>query len=64
LKKASALRNMSRKFWVGGNWKMNGDKKGIEDIVTFLKAGPLNPNTGKVHAILTSNVCFSVKKNT
>lgn len=47
LKKASALINMSRKFWVGGNWKMNGDKKGIENIVTFLKAGPLDPSVGK-----------------
>jgi triosephosphate isomerase len=38
---------MSRKFWVGGNWKMNGDKKGIEGIVEFLKAGPLDPAVGK-----------------
>lgn len=35
---------MSRKFCVGGNWKMNGDKKTIQDIVNFLKAGPLDPN--------------------
>lgn len=35
---------MGRKFWVGGNWKMNGDKKSIEDIVAFLKKGPLDPN--------------------
>ncbi|GFG34663.1 hypothetical protein Cfor_03076 [Coptotermes formosanus] len=34
---------MSRNFWVGGNWKMNGDKKVIEGIVEFLKAGPLDP---------------------
>ncbi|KAL1451651.1 hypothetical protein WDU94_006009 [Cyamophila willieti] len=35
---------MSRKFWVGGNWKMNGTKKEIEGIVDFLKKGPLDPN--------------------
>lgn len=37
---------MSRKFFVGGNWKMNGVKKEIDDIVAFLKAGPLDPNVG------------------
>jgi len=26
---------------------MNGDKKGIEGIVEFLKAGPLDPDVGK-----------------
>lgn len=36
---------MARKFCVGGNWKMNGDKKQITEIVNFLKAGPLDPNT-------------------
>ncbi|XP_058794943.1 triosephosphate isomerase isoform X2 [Phymastichus coffea] len=35
---------MARKFFVGGNWKMNGNKKEIDDIVAFLKAGPLDPN--------------------
>ncbi|XP_026462948.1 triosephosphate isomerase-like [Ctenocephalides felis] len=34
----------NRKFCVGGNWKMNGDKKSINDICAFLKAGPLDPN--------------------
>jgi len=29
---------MSRKFFVGGNWKMNGTKKSIEDIIQFLNA--------------------------
>lgn len=36
---------MVRKFVVGGNWKMNGDKKQITDIVKFLKAGPLSSDT-------------------
>ncbi|XP_072396287.1 triosephosphate isomerase [Diabrotica undecimpunctata] len=35
----------SRRFVVGGNWKMNGTKKQIEEIVNFLQAGPLDPNT-------------------
>lgn len=36
---------MARRFCVGGNWKMNGDKKQITEIVKFLKQGPLDPNT-------------------
>lgn len=36
---------MVRKFVVGGNWKMNGDKKSITEIINFLKAGPLNADT-------------------
>ncbi|XP_057655528.1 triosephosphate isomerase-like [Diorhabda carinulata] len=34
-----------RKFVVGGNWKMNGSKKQIDEIISFLKAGPLDSNT-------------------
>ncbi|XP_046448382.1 triosephosphate isomerase-like [Daphnia pulex] len=33
-----------RKFFVGGNWKMNGNKKEIDAIISFLTAGPLDPN--------------------
>ena len=36
-----------RKFFVGGNWKMNGDKASINGIVEFLKTGPLNDSTGE-----------------
>uniref|UniRef100_A0A4D5R9B0 Triosephosphate isomerase n=1 Tax=Scolopendra viridis TaxID=118503 RepID=A0A4D5R9B0_SCOVI len=36
---------MGRKFFVGGNWKMNGTKESIGEIRDFLKAGPLDPNT-------------------
>jgi len=36
---------MDRKFIVGGNWKMNGDKNQINGIADFLKKGPLNPAT-------------------
>ena len=38
---------MGRKFFVGGNWKMNGTKASIDKIVEFLKEGPLDPNTGQ-----------------
>jgi len=34
-----------RKFFVGGNWKMNGTKAEINGIASFLKTGPLSPNT-------------------
>nr|CAG4648835.1 EOG090X0BSC [Polyphemus pediculus] len=34
-----------RKFFVGGNWKMNGNKSEIDGIINFLTAGPLDPNT-------------------
>ncbi|KAF4532604.1 hypothetical protein B566_EDAN014863 [Ephemera danica] len=39
---------MGRKFFVGGNWKMNGNKKGIDSIIAFLKTGPLDPNVDVV----------------
>lgn len=35
-----------RKFFVGGNWKMNGNKSSIDEIITFLSAGPLDANAG------------------
>ncbi|KAJ8320213.1 hypothetical protein KUTeg_001800 [Tegillarca granosa] len=34
-----------RKFFVGGNWKMNGSKESIDGIIKFLHDGPLDPNT-------------------
>ncbi|KAL0277595.1 UNVERIFIED_CONTAM: hypothetical protein PYX00_004828 [Menopon gallinae] len=36
---------MTRRFCVGGNWKMNGDKCSIKEIVDFLIKGPLDPDT-------------------
>ena len=42
---------MGRKFFVGGNWKMNGDKASIDTIIAFLKAGPLDPNTGRLSSL-------------
>jgi len=38
----------NRKFFVGGNWKMNGDLSSIDEIVNFMTAGPLDPNTETV----------------
>ncbi|CAD6992207.1 triosephosphate isomerase [Ceratitis capitata] len=37
-------KKMSRKFCVGGNWKMNGDQKSIAELCKVLTAGPLDPN--------------------
>ncbi|ALC46246.1 Tpi, partial [Drosophila busckii] len=35
----------TRKFCVGGNWKMNGDQKTIADICKTLSSAQLDPNT-------------------
>ena len=42
----NAFHKMGRKFFVGGNWKMNGTKAGIDSIIDFLSKGPLDPNAG------------------
>ncbi|XP_037091713.1 triosephosphate isomerase-like [Pollicipes pollicipes] len=39
---------MPRRFFVGGNWKMNGDKASIDGICEFLKQGPLDKNVDVV----------------
>lgn len=38
---------MSRKFFVGGNWKMNGDKKFITETIEYLGKANLDKNVGK-----------------
>ena len=50
--------NNTRKFFVGGNWKMNGNKSSIDGIVAFLCEGPLSQDTGTLlsrdsHALIT-----------
>ena len=35
-----------RKFFVGGNWKMNGTSSSIDVILKFLKDGPLSQESG------------------
>ena len=37
-----------RKFFVGGNWKMNGSKTSIDSIVEFLVKGPLSSESGNI----------------
>lgn len=36
---------MGRKFFVGGNWKMNGNKQSCTDLLSGLKG--LNADAGK-----------------
>ncbi|RUS80064.1 hypothetical protein EGW08_012181 [Elysia chlorotica] len=45
-----SAQNMDRKFFVGGNWKMNGDKATIDGICAFLSKGPINSDTDVVVA--------------
>lgn len=35
----------NRKFFVGGNWKMNGNKESIDGIIKFLNEGNLSADT-------------------
>jgi len=41
----SALDEGKRRFFVGGNWKMNGTKASIDTIVDWMTKGPLDPST-------------------
>ncbi|XP_015773003.1 PREDICTED: triosephosphate isomerase-like [Acropora digitifera] len=41
---------MERRFFVGGNWKMNGDKVSIDGIIKTLAEGNLNSKTEVVVA--------------
>ncbi|XP_075680151.1 triose phosphate isomerase [Dermatophagoides pteronyssinus] len=36
---------MGRKFFVGGNWKMNGSRATNDDLIKILTNTPLDPNT-------------------
>lgn len=36
----------SRKFFVGGNWKMNGDKESLGELIMTLNTASLNDETG------------------
>ncbi|XP_057370957.1 triosephosphate isomerase-like [Daphnia carinata] len=51
-----------RKFFVGGNWKMNGNKKEIDGIIAFLTAGPLDPNTELVCGVPSCYLEYSRQK--
>lgn len=37
----------ARKFFVGGNWKMNGDKKSLGELINTLNGAKLNADTGE-----------------
>ena len=37
---------MSRKFFVGGNWKMNGDKKSLGELIQTMNGAKVDPNVG------------------
>lgn len=37
---------MTRKFFVGGNWKMNGDKKSLGELIKTMNAAKVDPNVG------------------
>uniref|UniRef100_A0A0B7BU43 Triosephosphate isomerase n=1 Tax=Arion vulgaris TaxID=1028688 RepID=A0A0B7BU43_9EUPU len=39
-----------RRFFVGGNWKMNGDKNYCDGIIDFLNKGPISSNVDVVVA--------------
>lgn len=36
-----------RKFFVGGNWKMNGDKKSLGELINTLNSAKLHADTGE-----------------
>ena len=40
------LATMERTFFVGGNWKMNGSKVKIDEILKNLAESDLSPSTG------------------
>lgn len=35
---------MTRKFFVGGNWKMNGDKKSLGELIKTMNGATVDPN--------------------
>uniref|UniRef100_A0A669B0L4 Triosephosphate isomerase n=1 Tax=Oreochromis niloticus TaxID=8128 RepID=A0A669B0L4_ORENI len=35
---------MTRKFFVGGNWKMNGDKKSLGELIQTMNGAKVDPN--------------------
>jgi len=53
LTKVSKMTN--RKFFVGGNWKMNGNKKSIAELTDILKKGPLSD---KAEVVVGVPACY------
>lgn len=50
---------MERRFFVGGNWKMNGNKASIDEIIKTLAEGDLSSKTGLWTLIITDELCHS-----
>lgn len=59
---SSSGQSADRKFFVGGNWKMNGDKKSIDVIVDWLSKGPLDKNVDVVVAPPSCYLQYSREK--
>lgn len=53
---------MTRKFFVGGNWKMNGTKFTIDNILNYLNQSEINSNVDIVIAPPSLYLTY-VKKN-
>lgn len=51
---------MGRKFFVGGNWKMNGNKDEIKQIVDTLNKAALNDNTGMSYFRISAYVTWYI----
>lgn len=49
-----------RKFFVGGNWKMNGSKGMIDVILDTLNGGNLNTDTGNYFALIYWDTCVDL----
>jgi len=48
-----------RKFFVGGNWKMNGSKASIDEIIKFMNEKGVNPKTGLIMDYVAKKRSFS-----
>nr|UKO95418.1 triosephosphate isomerase [Demodex canis] len=53
---------MGRKFFVGGNWKMNGPKSKVDEIMNFLETEPLDSQVEVVCGV--PSIYLEYAKNT
>lgn len=51
---------MTRKFFVGGNWKMNGDKKSLGELIQTMNGAKVDPNVGMLILWLNQNCSHSL----
>merc|ERR1712106_393201 len=58
----SPLGEGPRRFFVGGNWKMNGNKKSIDTICEWMTKGPLDPNTEVVVGVPECYLMYAKEK--